>query len=414
MLYREVPKNGDKLSVLGFGLMRLPGHLQRINRKQAEKQIFSAIDRGVNYLDTAVPYHNGKSESFLGDILLKDGYRKKVKIATKLPHWMTPSKEKMAQMLDKQLAKLKTDYIDYYLLHNIPLDAWKKAKHRGVIEFLEEAKQKGKILNTGFSYHGAAEEFKSVVDDYDWTICQIQYNFLDTHHQAGTAGLKYAASKNIGVIIMEPLRGGNLAKNPPEPVREIWQQSDQKRTPVEWSLRFIWDHPEVITVLSGMNKQAQIEENLKIADTASPGSLTEKERILISRAADAYRKVMKVGCTGCQYCMPCPVGVNIPLCFDTYNSYHAFRDWQAKIFYAVMNCGFLTRETSFASQCVECGKCMKVCPQQIEIPKELKKVEKDMEGFFTNAATWFLTRERKKKQKGRRRNRAHPGEYGNS
>lgn len=392
MLYREVPKNGDKLSILGFGLMRLPGKLNNINEKRAEKQVLTAIEKGVNYLDTAVPYHNGKSEPFLGKILAQNGIRKKVKIATKLPHWSTRSKDHMEKVLDKQLAKLKTDYIDYYLIHNLNGDGWEKAKSLGVIEFLDDAQKQGKILNTGFSYHGSSEDFKTVIDEYDWTISQIQYNFLDTQNQAGTAGLKYAASKDVGVIIMEPLRGGNLARTPPPEVQKVWHQADTKRTPVEWSFRHIWNHPEVTVVLSGMNNEKHIEENLQLAGEGLSNSLTAKELDLIDHAADTFRKVMRIGCTGCQYCMPCPSGVNIPTCFDTYNSYHAFKDKQAKLFYIVMNSGVLSSQTTFASQCTQCGKCMKKCPQELKIPDLLEDVTKDMEGVMTDMAVWLLKR----------------------
>ena len=243
MLYREVPKNGDKLSVLGYGCMRLPVRRQSINEKLAEKQIMYAMDQGVNYFDTAVPYHNGKSEPFLGKVFFKNGCREKIRIATKLPHWSANSRMEMDKILDAQLSKLRTDRIDYYLIHGLGGELWETAKQNGVIEFLDDALKKGKIINAGFSFHGLAQEFNIIVDDYDWTFCQIQYNFLDTKNQAGTAGLQYAASKDMAVIIMEPLRGGNLAKTPPPTVKDIWAKADQKKTPVAWSLGWIWNHP---------------------------------------------------------------------------------------------------------------------------------------------------------------------------
>lgn len=333
MLYREVPKNGDKLSVLGYGCMRLPVRMQSINEKLAEKQILYALDQGVNYFDTAVPYHNGKSQPFLGKVFSKNGCRDNVKIATKLPHWSALSKKDMDKILDEQLSKLKTDRIDYYLVHGLVGELWEKAKSNGVIDFLDEALKKGKIINAGFSFHGLGEEFNGIVDDYDWTFCQIQYNFLDTKNQAGTAGLQYAASKDLAVMIMEPLRGGNLAKTPPPSVQDIWAKADHKKTPVAWSLRWIWNHPEVTVVLSGMNNDGNINENLALAEKALPNSLSEKEVKLVEEAAAEFRKVMRVGCTGCQYCMPCPAGVNIPSCFDWYNSRHAFKDKRAKLMY---------------------------------------------------------------------------------
>ena len=294
MLYREVPKNGDKLSVLGYGLMRLPVRMGSIDEKLAEKQILSAMNQGVNYFDTAAPYHNGKSEPFFGKVLAKNGCRDKIKLATKLPHWSASSKEDMDRILDGQLAKLQTDRIDYYLIHALSGELWETAKQNGVIEFIDEALRKGKIINAGFSFHGLAEDFKGIVDDYDWTFCQIQYNYLDTKNQAGTAGLKYAASKDMAVIIMEPLRGGNLAKTPPPSVQEIWDKAEQKRTPVGWSLDWIWNRPEVTVILSGMNNDDHINENLALADKALPKSFSEKERNLVREAAAEFRKVMKV------------------------------------------------------------------------------------------------------------------------
>ncbi len=398
MLYREVPKNGDKLSILGYGCMRLPVRMNSINEKLAEKQILHALDQGVNYFDTAVPYHNGKSESFLGKIFTKNSCRDRLKIATKLPHWSTHTKEEMDEVLEEQLKKLQTDRIDYYLIHALAGELWEAAKEHGVIEFLDDALKSGKIINAGFSFHGLAEEFGGIVDDYDWTFCQIQYNFLDTENQAGTAGLKYAASKNMAVMIMEPLRGGNLAKTPPPSVQKIWEKADRKRTPVEWALRWLWNQPEVTVVLSGMNDDDHIAENLRIAQEALPDSLSEKEVSLVDEAAAEFRRVMKVGCTGCQYCMPCPAGVNIPSCFDWYNSKHAFKDKKAKMMYVFQNGAVVTEKPSLASVCVQCEKCMKKCPQHLPIPDLLEDVQKDMEGFMTKPLIWIIKRVMKVKK----------------
>jgi len=389
MLYREVPKNGDKLSVLGYGCMRLPTRMQSINEKLAEKQLMHALDRGVNYFDTAYPYHNKKSESFLGKVFSKNNCRDRLKLATKLPHWMAGSKADMDNILDEQLAKLQTDRIDYYLIHALTGDLWENAKNHGVIAFLDDALKKGKILNAGFSFHGLAEDFNIIVDEYDWTCCQIQYNFLDTQNQAGTAGLKYAASKDIAVIIMEPLRGGNLARVQPPSVKKIWNRADQKRTPVAWSLSWIWNHPEVTLILSGMNNDDHIEENLALAEKALPNSFSDTELNLVEEAADEFRRVMKIGCTGCQYCMPCPAGVNIPSCFESYNSKHAFKDKQARMMYIFQNGALVTEKPTMASVCVECGECLEKCPQNLPIPDLLKDVEEDMEGFITNVIIWL-------------------------
>lgn len=389
MQYRVVPKNGDELSALGYGCMRLPGKRISIDEELAARQIYGAIDRGVNYVDTAYPYHNGKSESFLGKILPRDGYRDKVKLATKLPHWSTRSKEEMEKVFSEQLDKLQTDHIDYYLVHSLTGKGWEKAKRKGVIDFLETELASGRIINAGFSFHGAANEFNQIVDDYDWTFCQIQYNFLDTANQAGTAGLQYAASKDMAVMIMEPLRGGNLAKKPPKEVQTVWDRSGRNWSAAEWALRWLYNHPEVTVVLSGMNDDAHIDENIRIASEATAESLTSEESALVTEAADAYHRLMKAECTGCQYCMPCPAGVNIPACFEAYNSYHMFKDRQAKLMYLSRNSDITSGKTSYASQCVECGKCLEKCPQELDIPVLLKDVKSDMEGVMTKPMVWF-------------------------
>jgi len=399
MLYRKVPKNGDQLSVLGYGCMRFPVRMQSINEKLAEKQILHALDQGVNYFDTAYPYHNGKSEPFLGKVMEKNGFRDRVNVATKLPHWMAHNQMEMGEILDKQLSKLRTDRIDYYLIHALNGELWDTAMQNGVIEFLDDALKRGKIINAGFSFHGLSEDFTRIVDDYDWNFCQIQYNFLDTKNQAGTAGLKYAAAKEMAVMIMEPLRGGNLAKTPPPSVRKIWARADQERTPVDWSLSWIWNHPEVTVVLSGMNDDDHIEENLALADKAQPDGFTDKEVALVEEAAGEFRRVMKVGCTGCQYCMPCPAGVNIPSAFDCYNSKHAFRDRSARLMYLFQNGGMVTEKSTMASECVQCGKCMEKCPQQLPIPDRLEEVQADMEGWLAKPLIWLGRRIMKVRRK---------------
>lgn len=389
MLYREVPKTGDQLSVLGYGCMRFPVKRRKIDEKLAEKQMLHAMEQGVNYYDTAYPYHGGKSEPFLGKVLDRNNCRDKVKIATKLPHWRAQSKEDMDKLLDAQLNKLQTDRIDYYLIHALNGELWETAKRNGVIEFMDDALKQGKIINAGFSFHGLAEDFNPIVDDYDWTFCQIQYNFLDTQNQAGTAGLQYAASQDLAVMIMEPLRGGNLAKTPPPSVKEIWASAAQKRTPIAWSLGWIWNHPEVTVVLSGMNKDAHIEENLALADNARPHSFSEQELKLVETAATEFRSAMRVGCTGCQYCMPCPAGVNIPSCFEWYNSRHAFKDKAAKLMYLFQNGGIVTDKPTLASMCVQCEECLEKCPQDLPIPDLLDDVQEDMEGIFTKPMVWL-------------------------
>jgi predicted aldo/keto reductase-like oxidoreductase len=273
MLYRKMPKNGDELSILGFGCMRLPVKENgAIDEERAKKQVRYAIDHGVNYVDTAWPYHLKESEPFLGRALA-NGYRAKVKVATKLPSWLVENHEDMDRYLNAQLEKLSTDHIDYYLMHGLVGSLWDKVERLGVAAFLDKAKADRRIINAGFSFHGTREDFKRIVDEYDWDFCQIQYNFLDENNQAGTNGLEYAASKGLGVIIMEPLRGGNLARMVPPAIEQLWDQATEKRTPSEWALRWVWNHPEVTVVLSGMNEESHIEENLAIANKAYLSSL---------------------------------------------------------------------------------------------------------------------------------------------
>ncbi|MDD1694905.1 MAG: aldo/keto reductase [Methanoregula sp.] len=382
MLYRKIPKSGDELSILGFGCMRLASNADySIDEERATKQLRSAIDNGVNYVDTAWPYHMGQSEPFVGRALA-GGYREKVRLATKLPSWLIGTREDMDKFLNAQLEKLQTDHIDYYLVHALVGDLWDAVEKLGVTDFLDSAKADGRIRNAGFSFHGASGDFNRIVDAYDWDFCQIQYNFLDEKNQAGTAGLEYAASKGLGVIIMEPLRGGNLTRTVPPAVKRIWNETPVKRTPAEWAFRWVWNHPEVTVVLSGMNDEANIEENLKIADQAYPHSLTEAELQLVKRVETKYRELMRVGCTGCQYCMPCPSGVNIPLCFEEYNNlYLGDNPDMEKFMYAARVGGAVgLGNPAFASLCVQCGQCVEKCPQHIEIPTVLESVVAELEG----------------------------------
>ncbi|MCG8564378.1 MAG: aldo/keto reductase [Desulfobacterales bacterium] len=399
MRYRKVPKTGDSLSVLGYGCMRLPERLGGINERLAEKQIMDALDKGINYFDTAWPYHGGKSEPFLGKVFARNHCRDRLKIATKLPHWMCTSKADMDKILDKQLKRLQTHRIDYYLIHALDGPSWAMAKEHGVIEFLDHAVEQGKIINPGFSFHGLSPHFTEIVDDYDWTFCQIQYNFLDTRHQAGTVGLEYAQSKELAVMVMEPLRGGNLAKTPPPAVQKIWNKSKIKRTPVDWSLSWIWDHPGVTVVLSGMNDDQHIAENMALAEKAEPNSFSSTELALVEEAAQTFRRVMRVGCTGCQYCMPCPAGVDIPSAFSWYNSKHAFQDRKSGMMYVLQNGGILTGKASLASKCVNCGKCLEKCPQDLAIPTLLEEVAQDMEGITTKPLIWLAKRLARVKKK---------------
>jgi len=385
MQYRTVPKNGDKLSALGFGCMRLPQRGLAINQDHAIQQIRFAIDHGVNYLDTAPMYHTGESETLLGKALA-DGYRDKVKVATKLSHFVLRKPEGMAKMLDTSLQKLNTDHIDYYLLQGLDLGSWNKLQEFNVLDFLDRAEAEGKILNTGFSFHGTLTTFKEIIDANDWTNCQIQYNFVDEDLQAGTEGLKYAASKNVAVMIMEPLRGGTLANKLLKGVEQIYRGASPQRSAAEWGLRWVWNHPEVTVVLSGMNDERHITENLHTAETALPNSMNADELATVSRVSDAYKRLIKVPCTGCGYCMPCPQGVNIPSNFQFYNQHFLpGSKMQSRVFYAflLMGVGPLGEKAGDASLCIECGKCAKHCPQHIAVPTELKSVKEALGGWQT-------------------------------
>ncbi|QGY40274.1 aldo/keto reductase [Pseudodesulfovibrio cashew] len=378
MQYRKMPGSRDALSILGYGCMRFPMADGKIDEDRAIAQIRMAIDGGVNYLDTAWSYHDGQSEPLLGRAL-GEGYRRKVNIATKLPTWLVESRKDMDRFLDAQLERLGVDHIDYYLIHALSGASWKAVEQLGVRDFLDTAQRDGRIVNPGFSFHGLYEDFRTIVDAYPWKFCQIQYNYLDTDFQAGTRGLEYAASKGLGVVVMEPLRGGNLGMTPPPAVAEIWDSAKTRRPPVEWALRWLWNHPEVTVVLSGMNEEEHIRQNTAIASEAAPDSLTEEELGLVQQAAGTFRKLMQVGCTGCGYCLPCPEGVQIPTCFDFFNKLYLFGDTEeAKYMYNSFAHANRHRRSGFASQCVACGQCLEKCPQGLNIPEALSRVAAEM------------------------------------
>lgn len=366
--------------------MRLPMKDQRtVDEARAIKQIRSAIDNGVNYVDSAPPYHGGESEKILGKAL-QDGYRKKVKIATKLTPFLLNKAEDMETMLNVQLKKLQTDHIDYYLLHGLEADYWEKLQGFEAIKFLNKAKKDGKIVNMGFSFHGSLKTFKEIIAANDWTMCQMQYNLLDEKRQAGTEGLKYAASQNLAVMVMEPLRGGLLAAKLPTEVQQIYENSGIKRSPAEWGLRWVWNHPKVTVVLSGMNDESQVTENVKTAETAMPNTMKPEELKVTTEVAQTFRRLLKVPCTGCQYCMPCPNGVNIPGNFQVYNEYHLYKDEpKSRGTYAMMLMGGLNGKRADVALCKECKVCAERCPQHIAIPEKLKEVEKDVGGPKTEA-----------------------------
>jgi predicted aldo/keto reductase-like oxidoreductase len=289
----------------------------------------------------------------------------------------------METTFDTELKRLQTEYIDYYLMHSlITWEGWQRLKALGVEDFLARKLQSGQIRRIGFSYHGEKEQFKKVIDDYPWDFCQIQYNYMDEHHQAGKEGLEYAASKGLGVVIMEPLRGGTLAGKLPPRIKDIWDSAGLNRTPAEWALRWIWNHPEVTVVLSGMNEEAHIEENIRIAEDARPKSLSGAELKVVDQVKEALSGMMKVGCTGCGYCMPCPAGVNIPLCFAGYNNKHLFNEAIYQIMYLTQTTGTDGGKPSYASLCRNCGQCEQHCPQGLPIRRRLQEVARDMQRFY--------------------------------
>jgi predicted aldo/keto reductase-like oxidoreductase len=377
-LHRKFGKTNEMVSILGFGCMRLPiigSDPTKIDEEKAINMIRYAIDAGVNYVDTAYPYHGtgftqgGASEPFVAKAL-KDGYRERVKLATKLPSWLIKTRSDMDKYLNEQLERLETKTIDFYLVHALNADVWPVLKEAGITEFLDQAIQDGRIKYAGFSFHDQVGLFKEIVDYYSWSFCQIQYNYLDVDYQAGKEGLKYAAAKGLGIAVMEPLRGGNLV-NLPKEAKDIVDQADVKRTPVEWALRWVWNHPEVSVVLSGMNTMEHVTENVKVAQDAQANSLTTKEEKFIDEVKILFKEKIKVNCTACQYCMPCPEGINIPGCFSAYNDYWVFDATpEAKQRYEI-----LLKIASPASKCVECGQCESHCPQGIAIRKELKNVK---------------------------------------
>lgn len=385
-----MPKNNDNLSVLGFGCMRLPGKHGKVDEEKSVELIRYAIDKGVNYVDTAWPYHGGKSEAVLGKAL-KDGYRQKVKVADKLPIWLCRSREDMDYYFAEQLKRVGVDMFDYYLIHSLEGSSWEKAKQLGVIDFMDKLKESGRALNIGFSFHGARHDFKKIIDEYKWDFCQVQFNILDENDQAGIEGIRYAASKSIGVIVMEPLRGGTLAGKLPAEVEKVYDSAPQKRSNAEWALRWVMDHKEMVTALSGMNDKKQVDENIKAANEAGPGSLTAEELGIVKKAAETFRKLMKVPCTGCQYCMPCPSGVNIAASFTFYNNKYLFNQRFMSRGMYLIQCGGLQGKTpALASQCVNCGVCKEHCPQKIDIPAGLLKVKKDFEGFLAKPIIFLL------------------------
>ncbi|MCL1995078.1 MAG: aldo/keto reductase [Defluviitaleaceae bacterium] len=383
MQYRIDKKTGDKLSALGFGCMRLPRTMGRTDLQKSETVIMDAIDKGVNFFDTAYIYPG--SEVTLGSVLDKNNIREKVYISTKLPLFKCHSYEDFDKIFNEQLTRLKTDYIDYYFMHNISkLSNWERIRVLGIEKWIDEKKSQKKIRRVGFSFHGVKDEFTRVIDSYRWDFCMIQYNYINTHFQAGVDGLKHAHKKDVAVFIMEPLLGGRLAKDLPEKAVKLLKQHNPSATPAAWALRWLWNQPEITLVLSGMNELDQISENVALAEESQVGSMTEEELAIIAQVAEIFSDSYKIPCTGCNYCLPCPVNINIPDSFMAYNTSYAISRFAGIQQYATTAGGF---SPAFSvADCTKCQKCEKQCPQNIAIIDRLKDVRKRMEPFWYRLA----------------------------
>lgn len=372
MQRRLIGNTKEEVSLLGFGCMRLPTLPNgEIDEAEAIAMIRYAVDHGVNYLDTAYGYHGGKSEGLVGKAI-KDGYREKVNIATKLPVWLVKQPEDCSRLFNEQLERLGVETVDFYLLHALNRGSWQQALENEALEFLEQMQAEGRIRYVGFSFHDDLPVFREIVDAYPWDFCQIQFNYMDECHQAGLAGLKYAASKGLGVVIMEPLRGGRLVQNLPPEVEELFRNAPIQRTPAEWALRWVADHPEVLVILSGMNKRSDVEENLRVLSEAEPHSLSKEELNIVAQARDIYNQRIQIACTDCRYCMPCPQGVAIPRLFRLYNEasmYSTFAEDKPQFRQMV-------KDGRGPDQCVACGNCESACPQNLEIIELLQMVDR--------------------------------------
>ena len=372
MEYRN-NKHGEPISILGYGCMRFTTKAGSIDIDKAEQEIMAAFNSGVNYYDTAYVYPG--SEVALGEALERNGIRDQVNIATKLPQYLVSSRSALDKYFDEELKRLRTDHIDYYLMHHMTaFSQWGKLDKLGIQEWIADKKASGQIRNIGFSYHGNTEDFIGIIDAYDWDFCQIQYNYVDEHTQAGLKGLKHAAAKGIPVVIMEPLRGGKLVNLLPDKAKDTIAAYDKGYTPAELGLRWLWNQPEVTCVLSGMNSVEMVQENCRIASDARANTFTESDFALIDTVKDIIAESELVGCTGCRYCMPCPKGIDIPALFRCYNM-TALESKSAARFEYAQTVG-LKEEPAFATQCIECGKCEQHCPQSIPIREKIKEADR--------------------------------------
>ena len=389
MQYRK-DKKGNQLSILGYGCMRFTKNGSSIDLEKAEQELMYGISHGINYLDTAYVYPG--NEEAVGKILAKNHCREEINLATKLPHYLIKTRAGAEKKFQEELQRLQTDYIDYYLMHMLnDCRTWEKLVQIGIRDWIEEKKKSGVIRNIGFSYHGNSENFRALLDAYDWDFCQIQYNYLDEHAQAGREGLEYAGKKGIPVIIMEPLRGGRLVNLLPESAKECIAKCDTFHTPAELALRWLWDQPQVTCVLSGMNSIDMVKENIRIAETAEPNQFGEQEQALVAQVREEIRRKMKVPCTGCGYCMPCPQHVDIPMAFHCYNLRYA--EGKHSGMWEYVQSTAMRRDTTSASQCIGCGKCERHCPQGIQIREKLKEAVRELETpkyrVIKCAVKWF-------------------------
>ena len=377
MNYRQ-DRHGEEISILGYGCMRFSRKGAGVDIEKTEQELMAAYNAGVNYFDTAYIYPG--SEAALGEILERNGIRDQVRIATKLPQYLVKNRASLDKYFEEELARLRTDRVDYYLLHHMTdIAQWERLRNLGTEDWIAEKKASGAIRNIGFSYHGNTDNFLKILAAYDWDFCQVQYNYMDETSQAGVAGVKAAAARGIPVIIMEPLRGGKLVNKLPAEAKRLMAEHPCGWSPAEWGLRWLWDQPEVTVVLSGMNSLAMVEENVRTASDAQAGVFTEDDRAFLKSILGIIREKEKVGCTGCRYCMPCPKGVDIPGIFSCYNTMYidSKRTGRVQYFQVVS----LAAEPAFASQCVRCGKCEQHCPQSIPIRDKLQEAERALLPF---------------------------------
>ncbi len=366
----------NKLSILGFGCMRFPTKMGKIDMTATEQLIVNAVNNGINYFDTAYIYPG--SEAALGEILHKNNMRERVFIATKLPQYLIKNTEQLEKLFNEQLNRLKTEYIDYYLMHMLTdIDTWNRLKDIGIIEWIAQKKKTGQIKQIGFSYHGNSEMFCKIIDDYDWDFAMIQYNYMDEHSQAGKTGLLYANKKGIPIMIMEPLRGGRLVNRLPEKAINIFKNHTIQHSPAQWAFRWLWNQPEITVVLSGMNSSDMLKDNINTASTVKIHELTQSDDEMLKKVVAAINSKMKVGCTGCGYCMPCPKNVDIPGTFAAYN--RKYSDGYFAALKEYFMCTVLRKNKTCASNCIECGKCEKHCPQNINIRQQLNNAKRELE-----------------------------------